>query len=361
MRARWALIVLLAGALMLIAAGPASAKSRTDRVIKDSRITESSGLAVSRVHADVLWTHNDSGNPNQIYAIAKNGSTAATLTIAGEEARDWEAITSFRSPAAAPSAGQNLIAIADIGDNDAQHPSVRIAIIKEPESLTDQSVTPIRVLRLTYPGGPTDAESLLSDPKTGRLYIVSKTLFGSELYAVPPKVWPGKGATGTSDLTELTKVAQMGPSFVTDGAFLPDGNMAIRGYGNLSIVAAPSTAKNGRLKTLASKALPDQKQGESIAIVDDGAYALIGSEGEDSPILKIRVPQVAPTETSEGASPTASSGRIATDTAQKLRDLTGGSNNLPLLVGVGGAAVILVALLGAALLLRPRRSRRRRR
>ncbi len=361
MRTRPALIVLLAGALLLIAASPASAKTRTDRVIEDSRITESSGLAPSRIHADVLWTHNDSGNPNQIYAIAKNGSTAATLTVSGEENRDWEAITSFRSPAAAPSAGQNLIAIGDIGDNDAVHPSVRIVIIKEPESLTDQSVTPIRVLRLTYPGGPTDAESLLSDPKTGRLYIVSKTLFGSTLYAVPPKIWPGKGATGTSDLTELTEVAQMGPAFVTDGAFLPDGNMAIRGYGNISIVAAPSTAKNGRLKTLASKALPDQKQGESIAIMDDGAYALIGSEGKDSPILRIKIPRVAPTETSEAASSPASSGQKPTDTAQKLRDLTGGDRNLPLLVGVGGAAVLLVALIGAAIALRPRRSRRRRR
>jgi hypothetical protein len=283
------------------------------------------------------------------------------VTIAGEEARDWEAITSFRSPAAAPSAGRPLIAIGDIGDNDAEHPSVRIAIVEEPKTLTDQTLTPIRVLRLTYPDGPTDAETLLADPKTGRLYIVSKTLFGSELYEVPPKVWPGKGATGTSNLTELTKVAGMGPSIVTDGAFLPDGNMAIRGYGNLSIVAAPSTVKDGRLETLASKALPDQKQGESIAIVDEGAYALIGSEGEESPILEIRVPQVAPTETTEATSPTASSGQTVADTAQKVRNLAGGDGRLPLLIGVGGAAVVLIALFGAVIMLRPRRSRRRRR
>jgi len=327
---------------------------------EDARIAESSGLAPSLSHADVLWTHNDSGNPNEIYAIAKDGSTAATLTIAGEEARDWEAITSFRSPDAGPAAGQGLIAIGDIGDNDAEHPSVRIAIIEEPQNLADATVTPIRVLRLTYPDGPRDAEALLADPNTGRLYVVSKTLFGSALYAVPPKVWPGKGATGTSDLTRMTKVAEMRPGLVTDGAFLPNGTMAIRGYGNVSIVAAPDTAKNGRLETLASKALPDQEQGESIAIPEADGYALIGSEGKDSPILRIKLPKVATAEATDPPKPSQTS-KSTSKSIQEIRDLTGDDTRLPLLIGVGGAGVVLVILFITAIVLRAGRSRRRQR
>ncbi len=324
--------VLLALVLVVLTGSSASAKTREDRVLKDSRISESSGLAPSLLHRNVLWTHNDSGHSAQIYGVAKDGSTAATVAISGEEARDWEAITSLRGPKNAPSAGEALIAIADIGDNLAVHPSVRIAIIEEPRNLADTTVKPVRVLNLTYPDGPRDAEALLADPRDGRLYVATKTLFGSELYVVPKKVWPGNQATGESKTTELTKVAQMSPAMVTDGAFLPDGTMAIRGYGNLAIVAAPETVDNGRLKTLASKALPDQEQGESLAVVEDGAYVLIGSEGENSSILRVRVPKVA-TESAEPSSDPEATTSSSTETSQRLQELTGTDSRLPLLVG----------------------------
>ncbi|GAA3631655.1 hypothetical protein GCM10022223_57170 [Kineosporia mesophila] len=344
------LIALLALLLVLLVPGTALAKTRTDRVISDPRILESSGLAPSLLHDGVLWTHNDSGNPNQIYAIAKNGSTAAAVTIAGEDARDWEAITSWRD-----ADGRALIAIGDIGDNNAKHDYVRIAIIREPENLTDMTVQPIRVLRLTYPGGPRDAEALLADPRTGRLYVVSKTLFGSEVFVVPTQVWPG--GTGVSRITRMTRVARTGAALVTDGAFLPDGNMLLRGYGNQSVIAAPETAEDGSLDTLASQALPDQEQGESIAVVDDGAYALIGSEGEDQPVLRVRVPSYAV----ETAAPTSSSAETTSGTTETLRTLTGDDNRLRLLIGAGGAVVVMVVLFSAAIMLRPSHSRRRRR
>ncbi|GAB3266055.1 hypothetical protein GCM10027456_50020 [Kineosporia babensis] len=352
--------MLLALVLVLLTGGPAQAKTKQDRVIKDSRITESSGLAPSLLHKNVLWTHNDSGHSAQIYGIAKNGSTAATVVISGEQSRDWEAITSLRGPKNSPAPGEALIAVGDIGDNLAVHPSVRIAIIREPQNLADVTVEPVRVLNLTYPDGPRDAEALLADPKSGQLYVVSKTLFGSELYSVPKKVWPGNQATGESKVTEMTKVATMRAPMVTDGAFLPDGNLLLRGYGNLSVIAAPSTVENERLETLASKSLPKQEQGESLAVVDDGAYALIGSEGENSPILRVRIPEVA-TEEAEpsSASPTPTS--VSSKAAEQLRELAGSDTRLQLIVGSGAAVVALIVLIAAAIMLRPNRSRRRRR
>ncbi|MBT0767494.1 hypothetical protein KIH74_01075 [Kineosporia sp. J2-2] len=351
-------VVVLTTLALVLTDGAAQAKTRTDRVIQDDRIAESSGLAPSLLHDDVLWTHNDSGNPNQIYALAGDGSTAATVTIAGEDARDWEAIASFELD------GTALLAIADIGDNDAKHDSVRIAIVPEPRALADTTITPQRVLRLTYPGGARDAETLLADPRTGRLYVVSKTLFGSEVYAVPQALWPGR-TTGTSRLTEMTDVGRTGAGLVTDGAFTPDGNIVLRGYGSLSVIAGPDRADGGQLETLASKALPDQEQGESIAVVDDGAYALVGSEGENSPILRVKLPAVA-TEDEQGTTPGAtasssSSTESAAAATEKLRDLAGGDGGLRWLVGAGAALVALVAVSSIAILLRPSRSRRRRR
>src|SRR4051794_6987818 len=44
----------------------------------DSReITESSGLAASRKHPGVFWTHNDSGNGPYIFAITRDGHLLA--------------------------------------------------------------------------------------------------------------------------------------------------------------------------------------------------------------------------------------------------------------------------------------------
>lgn len=353
--------VLLCLVFLVAGAHSAEAKTRRDRVIEDSRITESSGLAPSLLHKNVLWTHNDSGGANEIYAIAENGSTAATLTIAGEPARDWEAITSLRGPQNGPSAGQALIAVADIGDNQSVHPSVRIAIVEEPQKLSDSTAEPIRVLELTYPGGPRDAEAVLADPRSGQLYVVSKTLFGSELFAVPKKVWPGKGATGVSKTTQMTRVAGLSPSLITDGAFLPDGNLALRGYGNLAVVADPTTVENERLETLASVALPDQEQGESLAVSANGKFVLIGSEGSNSPILRVRVPTYATQEEPPATSSAPPQPSSSDQTAERIANLTGEDTRLRLVIGAGAAVFVLVALFGAVIMLRPNRSRRRRR
>ncbi|GAB6900496.1 hypothetical protein [Kineosporia succinea] len=344
---RTRLVTLVVLALLLGWPATAQAKTRVDRVISDPRILESSGLAPSLLHDDVLWTHNDSGGLNQIYAIAKDGSTAATVTIAGEDARDWEAVTSWKA-----ADGTAMIAVGDIGDNNGVHDYVRIAIIEEPSALADTTVSPVRVLRLTYPGGARDAETLMADPSTGRLYVVSKTLFGSEVYAVPTSLWPS--GRGSSKITRMKKVASTGASFVTDGAFLPDGNIVLRGYGNVSVVESPRDADGGRLRTLASAALPDQEQGESIAVMD--GYALVGSEGADQPVLRVNIPAY------ETATPTPSpTSSAASPAAVRIENLVGDDNRLKLLVGAGGAAVAAVALFAVAIMVRPRRSRRRRR
>jgi hypothetical protein len=288
--------VLIALAALILTVQPiaapeahAAAAAKVDRKIRDSRITESSGLVASRLHPGVLWTHNDSGNSPRIYAIGKDGSTDAALTLRAEPNIDWEAIA-----ATASKTGQALLAIADTGDNNAVRSSVRIALVAEPQTLRTASVTPVRVLRLRYPGGPRDAEALLADPRDGRLYLVSKTLFGSELYAVPKSVWPDQpaGAGRVSRLTTMTKVASMSAGLITDGAFLPNGRMLLRGYGKVFVMDRPEKVRNRRIATLAEANLPAQDQGESITVIDGGRRALIGSEGRREPVLRIPVPTV---------------------------------------------------------------------
>jgi hypothetical protein len=361
------------GSAVRVAPGlPARADSELDRTISDPRITESSGLAASLRHPGVLWTHNDSGHPAQLFAIGRNGSTVATLTLRGEPARDWEAIAVLRDPA-----GRPMLAVGDIGDNQAERGSVRVALIPEPARLSDATVTPTRVLQLRYPGGPRDAEALLADPRTGRLYILSKALVGTQLFAVPETAWPGR-TTGTSR-ADLTAAAAVSPGVITDGVFLPDGSrILLRGYGQLHLLDGPTAITDGRLRTLASVALPLQAQGESltVGIPERGSggaapYALIGSEGRSEPVLRVPIPQVdaatpatAATTRAEpggaGATPPAGgtaasgagSGEPTGSSSGSDEDADGGSGSLPWLAG---GAVGTALLLGAGVAVTRRR------
>src|ERR1044071_10089612 len=48
----------------------------------DDEIHESSGVAVSRAHRGIFWTHNDSGDP-VLYAADEQGRTAGRVRVAG--------------------------------------------------------------------------------------------------------------------------------------------------------------------------------------------------------------------------------------------------------------------------------------
>lgn len=337
-------LVLLLASLFTFGSGVAGAAAAdtVDRRITDPRIAESSGLAVSLRFPDVLWTHNDSGNPPDLYAIGKNGSTRATLRITGEPDVDWEAITSLKT-----SSGP-MLAIGDTGDNNAVHPSVRIALVPEPASLRNASVQPVRVLRLKYPDGPRDAETLMADPRNGILYIVSKTFFGADLYQVPESVWPGSpGAPRVSKVTELKRVATLAANFVTDGAFLPDGRMVVRGYGRVYVLDRPETAKEDEIAVLASAGLPSQDQGESLAVVAGGREALIGSEGTRQPVYRITLPRVPP---GRGA-PTPTASAASTPAPAPVVSSEGGLGDLRIWAGILAGAVVLMTLTAGVVLL----------
>ncbi|KAJ8312237.1 hypothetical protein KUTeg_009610 [Tegillarca granosa] len=54
-------------------------------------ITEASGLAASRLHTDILYTHNDKGDNARIFAIRKSdGHKMAEFQIQGAHNYDWE-------------------------------------------------------------------------------------------------------------------------------------------------------------------------------------------------------------------------------------------------------------------------------
>ena len=241
-----------------------------DRVLTDPRIGESSGLAVSRRHEGVLWTHNDSGDAARLYAIGPDGPTLATVTLAGVRPRDWEALAS-----SVDSDGTPVLWVADIGDNlGARINGVIVHRIEEPMDLADVEVEPMSY-RLRYPGAPVDAESVLVDPSDGRLLVVTKTPVGGVVYAAPLPL-----SAAEPNLLEPLGPA---PNFLTDGAFAPDGRMLVRGYGGMW-AGDPESGWSGPVK------LPPAEQGESLAVSVDGTSMYVGSEGVGSEVWRVPLP-----------------------------------------------------------------------
>jgi hypothetical protein len=145
-------------------------------------LAESSGLAVSRTQPGVFWTHNDSGDGPNLYAIDVTGKVLATFKVAAAEARDWEDMSAGPcigdlAPAAA-AAPPVCLYLADIGDNDRQRPFLTVYVVVEPLVAETTRTIASRSFRYRYPEGPDNAEAFAVLPD-GDVTIVSKGYRGN--------------------------------------------------------------------------------------------------------------------------------------------------------------------------------------
>ncbi|WP_433333102.1 hypothetical protein [Spirillospora sp. CA-294931] len=311
--------LLAALALSALAAAPAAAADRKVAfTVADPRITESSGLAVSRLHPGVTYTHNDSGGVAQIFALGPDGRTRAVLTLAGASARDWEGMALGRDDK-----GRPAIYVGDVGDNlGGAWPYITVYRIPEPKQLRSQTLR-ATAFRLKYEDGPRNAETVMVNPRTNRLYIASK-LFSGALYEAPARL-----RTGT--VNKLRKVGDA-PAIATDGAFSPDGrNYVIRTYFGARLYSVNQDGRPG--KSLGPVSIPGQEQGESVAFTADGRSILAGSEGSGQPVYRISLPEDA---LPPKAGKTSSSGGDDDDPGGSGKT----STNLGLIAGVAVAAAI---------------------
>ncbi|MEU8892159.1 WD40 repeat domain-containing protein [Streptomyces sp. NPDC048442] len=259
------------GAVLVLPAPVAFAGDGEGFTIKDPRITESSGLAASRAHPGVYWTHNDQDGP-YVYAVdGKSGETVARITMRGVgKPRDMEAIS------VGPDGN---VYVGDIGDNlGGTWDHVWIYRFPEPKTLKDQSVSAVQY-DVKYADGARNAEALMVHPKTGRVYIGSKQEDGAGLYEGPAQLSPK--ATNT-----FRKVS--GIPWVTDGAFSPDGKkLVLRSY----LGAEEYDWKSGGrdLGDGRSLNIGYRGQSESVTFELDGKSMLFGAEGEGSEVMRLAV------------------------------------------------------------------------
>ncbi len=327
--------LLAAAVLTVLAVPPALADqgSGFERLFRfqDPRITESSGLVA---RTGTMLTVNDSGDGPYVYVVDdRTGETVGVTTYSPDPVTDVEAIAPGRD---------GTVWVGDIGDNAAVRDHVSVYRL-DPVTPGDRTVAATRY-DLAYPRGARDAESLLVDPVTGRLLVISKGLFGGAVYEAPTELRPDR----VNRLRQVGGVAGL----VTDAAFLPGGRYAVvRTY-------ADSVLYDTRdWSAVAEVPLPDQEQGEAVAVRPDGTSLAVSSEGEHAPVYAVALPP-APLRVLAGngdgaATPTPTPGGDATPSADPAQPQQGSdvSRVLPL------AAVVLAAALGVRVLFR-RRARR---
>jgi hypothetical protein len=170
--------------------------------IGDSALNEPSGVETGVRNPDVLWMHNDSGDTARLFAVGTNGATRRIYTLTGASATDWEDVAIGPGPVA----GTPYLYVADIGDNATTRSEIRVHRVPEPAVTTGAptSLGGVETLRLLYPGGARNAESLMVDPDTGELVIITKTASGG-----PATVFQAPGGLAAGSLTTLTEVATL--------------------------------------------------------------------------------------------------------------------------------------------------------
>ncbi len=293
--------------------------------ISSGLVTESSSLAVSTTHPSLVYTANDSGDSATVYVLdASTGDLVGQTTLTGVAAVDVEAL-------AVGTDGSLLVG--DIGDNHAERGTVAVYRIDQP-GRGQTTATPDAVT-LAYADGPRDAESLLYDARTGRMFVVSKLLGGAKLYSTPTHVFSRSRAT----LTPL----HAAPALATDATFLDGYRYAVvRTYFSAVVYRYPSWRKADSFD------LPPQPQGESVGAPTGGKFLWVGSEGDGSKVLRVRVPDLvnprpsAATGTSAGTStpPTASTETATSEHRELMQSIAWR------VVVVAGSALVLVVGLG---------------
>lgn len=243
--------------------------------VESNLINEASGLAASRKNSGVLWTHNDSGDLPRIFAMNMNGKHLGVFNLLNAEHNDWEDIAAGPGPVE----GEQYLYIGDIGDNSKDRSSISVYRMLEPVVDLNQTaitldVSDVDQLQMQYPDDQAyDAESLLVDPVSGDILIVTKNSGTSKVFRNPsPHI-----SNTIVDLEEVATVG-LGTSMfdaITGGDISADGGMIIlRSYSKAFILdrvigSDPGIAFSG-VKCFVPVNESLVQQGEAIALDPDG-------------------------------------------------------------------------------------------
>jgi hypothetical protein len=147
-------------------------------------------------------------------------------------------------------------------------------------------------IRLRYPDGKFDAETLLVHPTTGNLYIITKVMLANAV------VYEATAPFVTGQVTTLKRIGEIKvPSLLggalTGGSISPDGHrVALCDYLQGYELLLPRSSKNFNdiwKQKITGFNLGQREQGESITYRADGKALLATSEGKRPPLIQVEL------------------------------------------------------------------------
>lgn len=287
-------IVALAAAIILtVALGSA----QNQHTLQGDEMDEISGIAASRINKNIFYVHNDSGDTSRFFAIDPEGQLKETFYFEANPANKNENVIDCEDidVGPGPQKGKTYVYLGDIGDNHSQRNSIVIYRFREPVVNENQTKALLKAdaIRLKYPDGAHDAETLMVDPIEKQLYIITKRESSVGVYTAPLSA----SLKDTTTMQLQCKIHFPGlPLFkwITAGDISADGQkVLVKSYEN--VFYWKRQANEPIWKTLQAK--PEklhykvEKQGEAIGFTANGKGYYTTSEGKHAPIYYYQTPR----------------------------------------------------------------------
>ncbi len=260
-------------------------ESEARGVLENEEIVEASGLAVSRSNPRLIWTHNDSGHQNRLFVVGENAENYGEFIIRGAFNRDWEDMAAGPGP----EEGVTYLYIGEIGDNLAQYKYMSIYRLPEPDisgldTVTRTLVEGVERIDYVYPDGESrDAETLMVDPFTRDIYIVTKRDERSIIYVA-------RYPQDTQSVITIEKIGYFPFNRALAGDISADGlEIAVKTDERIYYWKREAGETVGEALKRQPLLLPYtiEPQGEAIAWMPDGSgyYTLSEKAGGVDPVL----------------------------------------------------------------------------
>lgn len=151
--------------------------------LRDSRLSEVSGMVPYSYADGMFWVHNDSGDGAFVYLIDSLSHLKARYKLDGIHVRDVEDIAWLSIE------GKPYILLADIGNNQRNRDTLSLYLFEEPvfDGNKEGNIrkAAVKTIRFSYEDKNRDAEALFVDPLDSQIYIVSKRDFRSQIFTLP--------------------------------------------------------------------------------------------------------------------------------------------------------------------------------
>jgi hypothetical protein len=266
--------------------GPAEQAGR----ITNTTLNALSGISASHRNAGVVYVHNDR-NIAQFFAVSEAGALLGTFSLTGASVDDIEDMAVAHCPSG------SCVYIADIGGNIS--PRTQFAVLRAPEPEvrvdTPGGTTSIAAERLlfSYPDNANhNAESILVDPHSDTIYVITKVAAGmpSAVYRFPA-TFGGSALTATK-VVDLTVPKSTDREAVSASAHPCAPAFLLRTYNTLyEFRAAPGASLEAAFSAIPMVVpVATETQGEGVTYRADGRGYFTTTEGAQPPIHRVACP-----------------------------------------------------------------------